>query len=113
MEQGKIILLNEPGKIITPRPVPEANPIIGRKQARPVEEIAKKKFEELNEEDKKKIQEQFESRFGKDRAHRTREQWLDLVSSYGIAQVCKIEKMTEKQVRRILKVNKSTQLTKK
>ena len=44
-------------------------------------------------------QAKFEKQFGKDQ-NRTRLQWRNLVRVYGIETVCKMERMTEKQVQR-------------
>lgn len=49
------------------------------------------------------VKEAFEKRFGVDTASRTPEQWRNLVSLYGMEQVCKTEKMKGKQVKKKMK----------
>lgn len=44
-------------------------------------------------------QDKFEKQFGKDQ-NRTRVQWRNLVRVYGMETVCKMERMTEKEVQR-------------
>lgn len=47
-----------------------------------------------------KLKVEFEKSFGVDQVSRTPEQWNNLVRVYGMEQVCKIEKMKEKQVKK-------------
>lgn len=99
-----IILPNgKPGTIIRPfapmKPVAEANTLQGRKAPRAVEQIAKEKWEKMDDEEKAKVTASFEEVFGKDRATRTAEQWIRLTETYGIGPVLKLEKMTIKQLR--------------
>lgn len=45
------------------------------------------------------VQKEFETAFGTNQTDRTRKQWRNLVRQYGMETVCKIENMSEVQVR--------------
>lgn len=48
---------------------------------------------------KEMVQEKFEERYGKDKEHRTRKQWKNLVATYGFETIVKTEGFTKAEIK--------------
>lgn len=67
---------------------------------RPITKMEIVKPEPTNAEKLAVVKTAFEKMFGIDQTSRTPDQWRNLVGQYGMEQVKKTEKMTEKQIKK-------------
>lgn len=104
--ESKIILLNEPGKLVV-----QENQFIKRHKS--IVEIAKQKFSQMPVEEQGKVRLAFEERYGSDPKTRTQQQWINLVDTYGLDRVCKNENLSKKIVLGKIKISKSKQMSKR
>jgi len=100
---GKVILINEPGKIYTPAGVPVTSGTKELRKPKELVDIAKESYDQLAPEEQKKLRDQFEEKYGVDQKTRTQAQWKNLVNTYGIKNVAAKERMKESQVRSKIK----------
>lgn len=100
---GRIVMMHEPGKI---------HAIAKQKrEARSIVEISKELYEKMAPEEQKKLKDQFEEKYGADPKTRTRQQWVNLIATYGIERVALNENISINELKKKIKVSKSKQLS--
>lgn len=68
-----------------------------------VEEAAKVNFEKMSPWEKKMVQKEFEQLYGTDKNTRTKKQWENLVTKYGVRNVMKMESLTKAYIKEKLR----------